>query len=242
MCRDGRGLGSKLVSFTKGFSKHPHILAIFKVDSEYCLRFPFKVKADYFILYSVLVYSCVIFLTFFAMNKRRRTNEASLLNYSKLVSFANEFSKHPHILAIFKVDSEYLRFPFKLKVDYFILYSILVYGFVIFLIFFAMNKRRCTFEAEQFFHSNVYMFKRKQKWTTAYQHVISRASHISVSVKWTFWYLSLFFLEWSTINFCYSSRFVSLARFHYKNCKNKKKNSLRFLFFLPLSSYCNQIY
>ena len=185
MCRDGRGLGSKLVSLTKGFSKHPCILAIFKVDSEY-LRFPFKVKADYFILYSVLVYSFVIFFIFFAMNKRRGTNEASLLNYSKLVSFAKGFSKHLHILAIFKVDSEYLRFPFKLKVDYFILYSLLVYSFVIFLIFFAMNKRRCAFEAEQFFHSNVYMFKRKQKWTTAYQHVISWASHISVSVKGTF--------------------------------------------------------
>ena len=109
------------------------------------------------------------------------------------------------------VDSEYLRFPFKAKVDYFILHSILVYSFVIFLIFFAMNKRRCTFEAEQFFHSNVYLFKRKQKWTTAFQHVISRASHISISIKGTFWYLSLFFLEWSTINFCYSSRFVSLG-------------------------------
>ena len=47
MYRDGRGLGSKLVSFTKGFSKHPHILVIFKVDSE-CLRFPFKVKVDYY--------------------------------------------------------------------------------------------------------------------------------------------------------------------------------------------------
>ena len=116
---------------------------------------------------------------------------------AKLVSFTKGFSKHPHILAIFKVDSEYLRFPFKVKVDYFILYSILVYSFVIFLIFFAMNKRRCTFEAEQFFHSNVYMFKRKQKWTTAYQHVISRASHISVSIKGTFWYLSFFFLEWT---------------------------------------------
>ena len=127
------------------------------------------------------------------------------------MSFAKGFSKHPHILAIFKVDSEYLRFPFKLKVDYFILYSIVVYSFEIFLIFFAMNKRRCAFEAEQFFHSNVYVFKRKQKWTTAYQHVISRAFHISVSVKGTFWYLSLFFLEWSTINFCYSSRFISLG-------------------------------
>ena len=79
MCRDGRGLGSKLVSFTKGFSEHSHILAIFKVDSEY-LRFPFKAKVDYFILHSILVYSFVIFLIFFAMEKRRGTNEASLLN------------------------------------------------------------------------------------------------------------------------------------------------------------------
>ena len=50
MCRDGRGLESNLVSFSKGFSKHPHILAIIKVDSEY-LRFLFKLKVDYFILY-----------------------------------------------------------------------------------------------------------------------------------------------------------------------------------------------
>ena len=82
---------------------------------------------------------------------------------SKLVSFTKGFSKHPHILAIFKVDSEYLRFPFTVKVGYFILYSVLLYSFVIILIFLAMNKRRCTFEAEQFFHSNVYMFNRKQK-------------------------------------------------------------------------------
>ena len=79
MCKDGRGLASKLVSFTKGLSKHPHILAILKVDSEY-LRFPLKATVDYFILHSILVYSCVIFLIFFAMNKRRRTNDASLLN------------------------------------------------------------------------------------------------------------------------------------------------------------------
>ena len=59
---------------------------------------------------------------------------------AKLVSFAKGFSKHPHILAIFKVDSEYLRFPFKLMVDYFILYSILVYSFVIFLIFLLWTK------------------------------------------------------------------------------------------------------
>ena len=82
---------------------------------------------------------------------------------SKLVSFTKGFSKHPHILAIFKVDSEYLRFPFKVKVGYFMLYPVLLYSFVIIHIFLTMNKRRCTFEAEQFFHSNVYMFKRKQK-------------------------------------------------------------------------------
>ena len=157
MCRDGRGLGSKLVSFTKGSSKHPHILAIFKVDSEY-LRFPFKVKVDYFILYSVLVFCNFSYIFCYELKK---THERSVS--AKLVSFAKGFSKYPHILAIFKVDSEYLRFPFKVKADYFILYSVLVYSFVIFLIFFAMNKRRCKFEAEQFFHSNVCMFKRKQK-------------------------------------------------------------------------------
>ena len=67
MCSDGRGLGSKQVSldsFAKGFSKHPYILDIFKVDSEY-LRFPFKVKVDYFILYSILVSTFVIFLLLF---------------------------------------------------------------------------------------------------------------------------------------------------------------------------------
>ena len=50
MCIEGRGLGSNLVSFSKGFSKHPHFLAIIKVDSEYS-RLPFKLKVDYFILY-----------------------------------------------------------------------------------------------------------------------------------------------------------------------------------------------
>ena len=78
MCRDGRGLGSKLVSFANGFSKHPCILAIFKGDSEH-LRFPFKLKVDYFILYSILFSTFVIVLLLFSMNKRRRTNEASLL-------------------------------------------------------------------------------------------------------------------------------------------------------------------
>ena len=75
---DGSGLGSKLVSFAKGFSKHPHILAIFKVDSEY-LRFPSKLKVAYFIIYLILVSTFVIFLLLFSMNKRRRRKEASLL-------------------------------------------------------------------------------------------------------------------------------------------------------------------
>ena len=83
MCRDGRGLGSKLVSFAKGFSKHPHILAIFKVDSEY-LRFSFKVKVDYFILYSILVSTFVIFLLPLSMNKRRRTNEAENSSFIRM--------------------------------------------------------------------------------------------------------------------------------------------------------------
>ena len=77
MCRDGRGLESNLVSFSKGFSKRPHTLAIIKVDSEY-LRFSVKLKVDYFILYSILVSTLVIFLLLFSMNKRRRTNESSL--------------------------------------------------------------------------------------------------------------------------------------------------------------------
>ena len=77
MCRDGRGLESNLVSFSKGFSKRPHILAIIKVDSEY-LRSSVKLKVDYFILYSILVSTLVIFLLLFSMNKRRRTNESSL--------------------------------------------------------------------------------------------------------------------------------------------------------------------
>ena len=127
------------------------------------------------------------------------------------------------------MDSEYLRFPFKAKVDYFILHSILVYSFVIFLTFFARTKSAlkitCYEQKKMHVRSRTVLsfecFKRKQKWTTAYQHVISRASHISVSIKGTFWYLSLFFLEWSTINFCYSSRFVSLG-FTIRTVRTKK--------------------
>ena len=78
MRKDGRGLGTKLVSFAKGFSKHTYILAIFKVDSEY-LRYPLKLKVDYFTLYSILVSTIGIFLLLFSMNKRGRTNNVSLL-------------------------------------------------------------------------------------------------------------------------------------------------------------------
>ena len=110
MCIDGRVLGSKLVSFAKGFSKHPHILAIFRVDSEY-LRLLLKLEVD---RAEQLLRMCI---------------DGRGLG-SKLVSFAKGFSKHSYILAISKVDSEYFRVPFKVKVDYFILYSILVSTFV----------------------------------------------------------------------------------------------------------------
>ena len=120
MCIDGRILGSKLVSFAKGFSKHPYILAIFKVDSEY-LSFPFKVKVDYFILlFNPRFYFCNFSSTFFY--EQKTTHERSVPAIILIVSFAKEFSKHElHIFPIFKVVSEYLRLPFKPKVDYFIL-------------------------------------------------------------------------------------------------------------------------
>ena len=118
MCRDGRGLGSKLVSLSKGFSKHPHILAIINVDSEY-LRFSFKIKGGLFhTLFNPRFYPCNCSSTFFY--KQKKTHERSVP--AIIVSFAKGFSKHPHIFPIFKVDSEYSRLPFKLKVDYFILY------------------------------------------------------------------------------------------------------------------------
>ena len=61
---------------------------------------------------------------------------------SKLVSFAKRFSKHSHIFQIFKVDSEYLRLPFKMKVDYFIHYSIFVSTFAIFLLLFFYEQKK----------------------------------------------------------------------------------------------------
>ena len=118
MCRDGRGLGSKLVSFEKGSSKHPCILAVFKVDSEY-LRFPFKLKVDYLTLYSILVSIFCNFSSIF-FYEQQKTHERSVP--AIMVSFAKGFSKHPNIFQIFKMVSEYSRLPFKLKVDYFILY------------------------------------------------------------------------------------------------------------------------
>ena len=120
---------------------------------------------------------------------------------SKLVSFAKGFSKHPHILAIFKVDSEYLRLPFRVKVNYFILHSILVYSFVILLIFFAMSKRRCTYWSRTVLSdSNVYMFKCKQKGTTAYQQWSVQLIFIIIFLEWSpFSYFSCYVLLGFTI-------------------------------------------
>ena len=91
--------------------------------------------------------------------------------------------------------SEYSRLPFKLKVDYFILYWILVSTFVIFLPFFAMNKRRCTDEAENSSFIRMCTFSSvNRNESTDYQYVISSKKssghHISVSIKGTL-YLSL---------------------------------------------------
>ena len=109
--------------------------------------------------------------------------------------------------------SEYSRLPFKLKVDYFILYWILVSTFVIFLPFFAMNKRRCTDEAENSSFIRMCTFSSvNRNESTDSQYVISSKKssghHISVSIKGTF-YLSLFFLEWSS--FSYFSCYMSLG-------------------------------
>ena len=156
--RERSGIKTGIVC--KRISKHPYIFAIFKVDSEY-LRFPFKLKVDYFILYSILVSTFVIFFLLF-FYEQKKTHERSVP--AIIVSFTKGFSRHPHILAISKVDSEYSRVPFKVMVDYFIFYSILVSTFVIFLLLFPIYERKKTYERsrEQFFHSNVYMFKRNR--------------------------------------------------------------------------------
>ena len=122
--------------------------------------------------------------------------------------------------------------------DYFIFYSILVSFSVIFRPFFAMNKRRCTDEAENSSFIRMCtcsLFKRKQKWKTDYQHVISSKKSsgnlISVSALTVHFYIYLYFSLNGSLFVFFSLR---LARFHYKNCKNTKQ-SLRFrnLFFLP---------
>ena len=109
--------------------------------------------------------------------------------------------------------SEYSRLPFKLKVDYFILYWILVSTSVIFLPFFAMNKRRCTDEAENSSFIRMHTFSSiNRSESTDCQYVISSKKssghHISVSIKGSF-YLSSFLLEWSS--FSYLSCYVSLG-------------------------------
>ena len=110
-----------------------------------------------------------------SLTKRIAASGNEIALGSKLVSFSKGFSKYPHILGIIKVDSEYSRLPFKLKVDYFILYWILVSTFVIFLPFFCYDQRKMQRRSrEEFFHSNrMCIFKRKQKWKTDYQHVIT---------------------------------------------------------------------
>ena len=99
---------------------------------------------DYFTLYLILVsvYLSNFSSTFFY--EQKKTHERSVP--AIIVSFTKSFSKHPDIFPILKVVSEYLRLPFKLTVDYFIFYSILVSFSVIFHQVFAMNKRRCTDE------------------------------------------------------------------------------------------------
>ena len=130
------------------------------------------------------------------------------------------------------MDSEHLRVPFKVKVDYFILYLILVSTFVIFLLLFSMNKRRRTNEAEN--SSFIRMCtcssvtEIKDGLSTSYQlQEIVRTSHINISIL-----ISIFIFPWM-IAFKLVL-LLRLVRFHYKNCKNTKQ-SLRFriLFFLP---------
>ena len=72
-------VSAKLVSFTKGFSKHPYILPIIKVVSDY-LRFSLNVKVDYFILHLILGSSFVIFLIFFDMNKKMQVRSRTVLS------------------------------------------------------------------------------------------------------------------------------------------------------------------
>ena len=112
--------------------------------------------------------------------EQKKTHERS--GSAKLVSFAKGFSEHPYILPVFKVVSEYLRFPFKEKVGYFILLSILVYSFVIFLIFFAMSKRRCTYEAERFFLIRMFTcssVNRNERWLINMWSVVRNRPGIS---------------------------------------------------------------
>ena len=109
--------------------------------------------------------------------------------------------------------SEYSRLPFKLKEGYFIPYWILVSTFVIFLPFFAINKRRCMDEAQNSSFIRMCTFSSVNgNKSTDYQYVISSKKssghHISVSIKGTF-YLSLFFLEWSSLS--YFSCYISLV-------------------------------
>ena len=163
------------------------------------------------------------------MNKRRRTNEASLLYI--LIQLAKRLSKHPYFLPIFKVVSEFLRFLFKVKVEHFILHSIIVYNFVIFLKCFAMKKRRCTYGAERFFPIRIRMFtrssvNRNERRLINIWSVLRNRSGISYQCQHQRYILII--NHYFSLNDRILISVICLARFHYKNYKNTK-----FLFFLP---------
>ena len=123
---------------------------LIKRRNEY-LRFPFKVKVDYFILHSILVSSFVMFPLFFAMNKGRRTYEASGCWISTV---CKEVLKHPHSLPIFKVVSEHLSFPLKLKVHHLIFYPGLRFHLRNFSTVFCYEEKK------------MHVRSREQKWKT----------------------------------------------------------------------------
>ena len=151
----GEVWGSKLVSFAKRFSKHSHIFPIFKVDSEY-LRLPFKLKVDYFILYSILVSTFAILLLLF-FYEQKKTHERSVPAINSI--------KHPHIFSIFKVWFRIFKAPIQTDSGR-LFYTLLNSRFHLrnfSSVFFYEQKKILGRSRKQFFHSNVYIFKRKQK-------------------------------------------------------------------------------
>ena len=90
-----------------------------------------------------------------ALGTRMRANRQSWLTFAHVQkrgrSGAKSLQKDFQIILTFcrfSIGFQYLRLPFKPKVDHFIPYKILVSVVVIFIPFFAMNKTKCTNEAE----------------------------------------------------------------------------------------------